>query len=253
MQYYEAYDEALDEDYGDAYDDAFDDAYDDAFDDAFDESEGEDFGEARGRNRRRRGRRPPQRRQPRRGRNQTNLSVAVKPAKTGEVKSAFNNVSQDLTKINRDLQREKARQANQQVNELIALFLFRPRLIPTVVDVDVVTKDGKPYLAGTSATDPKATTGLKVPTTTYVLEDNLIPLLAVKVLSNMKGLDSSKGFQRYLPLLAGVLLSPSAQKDLGIGDGKATNIGGLNDLTNKPLVLVLLLLLVINWSKLSNK
>jgi hypothetical protein len=266
MQYYEAYEDVLDEDYDDAYDDAFDDAYDDSYDE---DSDGEDYGEARKtrseRIARRKGRRQT-RRDRRNERRHGKPAAPLKPAATGDVKAAFNNVGQDLNKVNRDLQKEKARQANEQINELIALFLFRPKLNPvnTGQFVEVFDKDGKQVdKAGNSYTPTTAKASLasseqlKVELIKYDLQDNLIPLIAVKLLSNMKGIDSTKGIERFLPLAAGFALSPSAQSMFQTKkDATGKSTGGLdvlNDLTNKPLLMLGLLLLVVNWGKLTKK
>lgn len=258
MEYYESYfDEDLDEALTEDHDEFFEN-YDEA----------EDFGEDRASRRQRRQQRRDtrrSRRQDRRDRRQGKGRGGKSPgdaATTGAVQDAFDNVGQDVAKVQKEVKKAEVRQSNEQMNDAVASILLRPSLVkgtPVLVRIDSKTK-AMVSVGGALAADEEYAIrlvdstgkiieedGKPVTEVAYRLEDNLLPLLAVKLLGNMKGMDTAKGgFQQYLPLLAGVLLSPSAQKSLGIGGNSAGagNSLSLSSLTNNPTLMLLLLLLL---------
>jgi hypothetical protein len=271
MEYYDSYyDEDFDEAIVEDYDESFED-YDESFEDYY---EGEDYGESRRSSRRPRSRgsrgrgsgrsgRGGRRRMPGRGGMPGRRPIGSGkprnvPASSEAVGNAFRNVQEDMSETQKIVKRAEIRQSHEQMNEIIAPILLRPKLftgeakifkkdandnfvladdeyrIQLVDDENKpIQEDGKPSKFG------------------YKMEDNLLAQVAVKVLSNMKGTESPKGFGKYLPLSAGLLLSPTALKDLGIGGGgdKSSSSGSnniLGNLTASPAVLILLLFYVLN-------
>ena len=252
MEYYESYfDEDLDEELSEGYDEASE---------GYDESG--DLSENREKLRARRLKRSLGKKQGLRKRRRGGGQSDGKPASTGAVKAAFADAKVEVANVKNEVKKAEVKQANEQMNDIIASFLFRPKLetgkmaILTASEEDPTTKkrtytvdatklvfvdDNNNPILGADGNPIPAVVGTK-------LVDNLLALMAVKFIGNMKGVDTSKGFQQYLPLLAGVALSPSVQKDLGLGgllgtgSGTSSDNGGLSNLTKNPAVLLLLLL-----------
>jgi len=253
MEYYESYfDEDLDEELSEGYDEASE-----GYDESGDLSEN---GEKR---RARRLKRSLGKKQGLRKRRRGGGQSDGKPASTGAVKAAFADAKVEVANVKDEVKKAEVRKDYEQMNHIIGSILFRPKLetgkmaILTASAEDPITKkrtytvdatkalvfvdDNNNPILGADGNPIPAVVGTK-------LVDNLLALMAVKFIGNMKGVDTSKGFQQYLPLLAGVALSPSVQKDLGLGgllgtgSGTSSDNGGLSNLTKNPAVLLLLLL-----------
>jgi len=256
MEYYESYfDEDLDEELSEGYDEASE---------GYDESG--DLSENRASQKRRQQERQDRRSRRREGRQERRRGGGKsdgKPASTGAVKAAFADAKVEVANVKDEVKKAEVRKDYEQMNHIIGSILFRPKLetgkmaILTASAEDPITKkrtytvdatkalvfvdDNNNPILGADGNPIPAVVGTK-------LVDNLLALMAVKFIGNMKGVDTSKGFQQYLPLLAGVALSPSVQKDLGLGgllgtgSGTSSDNGGLSNLTKNPAVLLLLLL-----------
>jgi len=240
MEYYDAYEDVYEDDLEDDLDEDTDESYEDS-----DDSEG--FGEDRASRQRKRQARRTARRERRQGRRDRRHGVSrgkpSAPPSKAAVQDAFANVKQDMAKAQTEVKKAEARQSNEQMNDIIATILFRPTLKTAQMEVTnengekipnyhvtLKDKDGNPIIV-----DDKVVTEVG-----YKIEDNLIPLLAVKLISNMKGIDTSKGINQFLPLGIGLLLSTSAQQTLGLRSKDSTSTGlNLDNLLKNPAVLLL--------------
>jgi hypothetical protein len=225
MEYYEAYlDEDLDDDYGEGYDDAYDEDYDDAYDESSDESA--DFGEARRTKSQRQARRRKRQESRRRPFSRKAKKPSGKPATSGAVQGAFQNVGQDINALQKKTKVEQTRLANSQMNDLIAMALFRPKLVPIAATEDVRQ-------------------------ITYKLEDNLLAPLVVKLVGSMDGISTSTDYKRFLPLVAGFLVAPNTFNDLGLGskDLKASDGSFFTNLTKNPALILLIAFVIMNMNK----
>ena len=237
MSYYESY---FDED----LDDALVEAYDDASED-YGEMD-EDYGESRADRRRRRQERREarqQRRQARRAVRRGGSRPTGNPPSTGAVQNAFENVGDDISSLEKKVKKTELKQSDEQMMDLLSLFLFRPSLYTAKLPdtIDLLDENGNKLVDASG--NPIRTVG-------YKFEDNLLPLLVVKLLSNMGGRTPKSGIERFLPLIAALLISPNALKNIGIGTGTGqssssspTATSTLGDLTKNPLLILLILFL----------
>lgn len=201
MALYESYldEDISDESFADSGD--FDEDYDDSAEDF------EDSGEFDERARRRRNRKSFDRRRSydpswrSRHRYGAHRPATSTPVTGKSIQKAFNNVGNDFNALNNKLKSTQGSQA-------------------TLVGVDIVSAA---LLKPTIIEDPN-TSGK------FIIKDNLLPFILVKVVGNQLGSNAKIDFKKLVPwVLAAFLISPDSFKQLGLPTSDNKNAAGNGD------------------------
>lgn len=149
---------------------------------------------------------------------------------SGRVRSAFRNVGEDVSILDRKVKMTRKNQENEKWLDLASMFLFKPKSINAELESPLKGKDGK-----------------EISSIAVGIENNLLPLLLIKLFSGNIG--SRNGTNQILPIILILLAtSPGTFKDLGLNGLSSSGSTGTATSESQPnsMLLILVLLLFTN-------